>query len=46
MINVVGDVGLVLGTYFIFKHTGTLEMLGHVQAQPHTARSARTATAT
>jgi NADH-quinone oxidoreductase subunit L len=36
VINVVGDVGLVLGTYFIFKHTGTLEFLktfhvaGHV----------------
>ena len=27
MINVVGDVGLVLGTYFIFKHTGTLDFL-------------------
>jgi NADH-quinone oxidoreductase subunit L len=27
VINVVGDVGLVLGTYFIFKHTGTLEFL-------------------
>jgi NADH-quinone oxidoreductase subunit L len=25
VINVVGDAGLVLGTYFIFKHTGTLE---------------------
>src|SRR6202043_2012725 len=27
VINVVGDVGLVLGTYFLFKHTGTLEFL-------------------
>ena len=27
MINVVGDVGLVLGTYFIFKGVGTLDML-------------------
>ncbi|HEX4466857.1 MAG TPA: NADH-quinone oxidoreductase subunit L [Solirubrobacteraceae bacterium] len=27
VINVVGDVGLVLGTYFIFKHTGTLDYL-------------------
>jgi NADH-quinone oxidoreductase subunit L len=27
VINVVGDVGLVLGTYFIFKHTGTLDFL-------------------
>ncbi len=28
VINVIGDVGLVLGTYFIFKHTGTLDFLG------------------
>jgi NADH-quinone oxidoreductase subunit L len=28
VINVVGDAGLVLGTYFIFKHTGTLDLLG------------------
>ncbi len=28
VINVVGDVGLVLGTYFIFKHTHTLDFLG------------------
>ena len=27
VINVVGDVGLVLGTYFILKHTGTLDFL-------------------
>jgi NADH-quinone oxidoreductase subunit L len=27
VINVVGDVGLVLGTYFIFKHTGSLDFL-------------------
>ncbi len=27
VINVVGDVGLVLGTYFLFKHTGTLDFL-------------------
>jgi NADH-quinone oxidoreductase subunit L len=27
VINVVGDVGLVLGTYFIFKHSGSLEFL-------------------
>jgi NADH-quinone oxidoreductase subunit L len=36
VINVLGDVGLVLGTYFIFKHTHTLDFLqtfhraGHV----------------
>jgi len=28
VINVVGDVGLVLGTYFIFTNTGTLDLLG------------------
>ncbi|MCW3011813.1 MAG: nuoL [Solirubrobacterales bacterium] len=28
VINVVGDIGLVLGTYFIFKHAGTLDFLG------------------
>jgi NADH-quinone oxidoreductase subunit L len=28
VINVVGDVGLVLGTYFIFRHSGTLDFLG------------------
>ncbi len=27
IINVVGDVGLVLGTYFIFRHTGSLDFL-------------------
>jgi NADH-quinone oxidoreductase subunit L len=27
VINVVGDVGLVLGTFFIFKHTGTVDFL-------------------
>ncbi|MEO6496498.1 MAG: NADH-quinone oxidoreductase subunit L [Solirubrobacteraceae bacterium] len=28
VINVVGDIGLVLGTYFIFKGSGTLDFLG------------------
>jgi NADH-quinone oxidoreductase subunit L len=28
VMNVIGDAGLVLGTYFIFKHTGTLDFLG------------------
>ncbi len=32
VINVVGDVGLVLGTYFIFKHTHTLDFLGAFHA--------------
>ncbi len=27
VINVVGDIGLVLGTYFLFKHTGTVDFL-------------------
>jgi NADH-quinone oxidoreductase subunit L len=32
VINVVGDVGLVFGTYFIFKHTGTLDFLASFHA--------------
>jgi NADH-quinone oxidoreductase subunit L len=35
VINVVGDVGLVLGTYFIFKHTGTLDFIKTFRAAPH-----------
>jgi NADH-quinone oxidoreductase subunit L len=35
VINVVGDVGLVLGTYFLFKHTGTLDFLKAFNAAPH-----------
>jgi NADH-quinone oxidoreductase subunit L len=31
VINVLGDVGLVLGTFFIFRHTGTLDFLGTFQ---------------
>src|SRR3982751_3342049 len=31
VINVLGDVGLVLGTFFIFKNTGTLDFLGTFQ---------------
>ncbi len=27
VINVVGDAGLVLGTYFLFRHTGTVDFL-------------------
>ncbi|MGH2911153.1 MAG: NADH-quinone oxidoreductase subunit L [Solirubrobacteraceae bacterium] len=34
VINVVGDVGLVLGTYFLFKHTGTLDFLEAFKAAP------------
>jgi NADH-quinone oxidoreductase subunit L len=36
VINVVGDVGLVLGTYFIFKHVGTLDFV-HTFEQVDTA---------
>ena len=35
VINVVGDAGLVLGTFFIFKHTHTLDFLGTFAAAPH-----------
>jgi NADH-quinone oxidoreductase subunit L len=35
VINVVGDVGLVLGTFFIFKHTGTVDFLKTFHATPH-----------
>ena len=35
VINVVGDVGLVLGTFFIFTHTGTLDFLRTFAAAPH-----------
>ncbi len=34
VINVVGDVGLVLGTYFLFKHSGTLDFLGTFDSVP------------
>jgi NADH-quinone oxidoreductase subunit L len=36
VVNVVGDVGLVLGTYFIFKGTGTLDFLGTFEAASET----------
>jgi len=35
VINVLGDVGLVLGTFFIFRHTGTLDYLKTFAAIPH-----------
>ena len=35
VINVVGDVGLVLGTFFLFKHTGTVDFLKTFHAAPH-----------
>src|SRR5947209_16739260 len=35
VINVVGDVGLVLGTFFILRHTGTVDFLKSFAAIPH-----------
>jgi NADH-quinone oxidoreductase subunit L len=35
VINVIGDIGLVLGTYFIFKHSGTLDYLGTFKQAGH-----------
>jgi NADH-quinone oxidoreductase subunit L len=35
VINVLGDVGLVLGTFFIFRHTHTVSFLGSFAAAPH-----------
>src|SRR6201998_3744307 len=32
VINVVGDVGVVLGTFFILRHSGTLDFLGTFRA--------------
>ncbi|HEV2776557.1 MAG TPA: NADH-quinone oxidoreductase subunit L, partial [Solirubrobacteraceae bacterium] len=34
VINVLGDVGLVLGTFFIFKEVGTLDFLGTFERAP------------
>ncbi|HTR89266.1 MAG TPA: proton-conducting transporter membrane subunit, partial [Solirubrobacteraceae bacterium] len=39
VINVVGDVGLVLGTYFIFKHTATLDFPQTFKLAPHVFHS-------
>ena len=39
VINVVGDVGLVLGTFFIFTHTGSLEFLKTFAVAPHVFHS-------
>jgi NADH-quinone oxidoreductase subunit L len=35
VINVVGDVGLVLGTFFIFRSSHTLDLLATFHAAPH-----------
>jgi NADH-quinone oxidoreductase subunit L len=40
VINVLGDVGLVLGTYFVFKHTGSLDFLKSFHAAEATATHA------
>src|SRR3984885_11451089 len=40
VINVLGDAGLVLGTYFIFKHTGTLDFLKSFHAVESTTHPA------
>jgi NADH-quinone oxidoreductase subunit L len=34
VINVVGDVGLVLGTFFILRHTGSVDLLKTFEAVP------------
>jgi NADH-quinone oxidoreductase subunit L len=39
VINVVGDVGLVLGTFFIFRHSGTLDFLGTFEGAEEAFRS-------
>jgi NADH-quinone oxidoreductase subunit L len=35
VINVVGDVGLVLGTFFLFRHTGTVDFLKTFSSAHH-----------
>jgi NADH-quinone oxidoreductase subunit L len=40
VINVVGDVGLVLGTFFVLRHSGTLDLLGTFKAVDHGAFAA------
>jgi NADH-quinone oxidoreductase subunit L len=35
VINVVGDVGLVLGTFFVLRHTGSVDFLKVFHATPH-----------
>jgi NADH-quinone oxidoreductase subunit L len=39
VINVVGDVGLVLGTFFLFRHTGTVQFLQNFHAIHHAFRT-------
>jgi NADH-quinone oxidoreductase subunit L len=35
VINVLGDIGLVLGTFFIFRHTHSFDLLTTFRAAPH-----------
>jgi NADH-quinone oxidoreductase subunit L len=35
VINVVGDVGLVIGTFLLLRHTGTVSFLGTFKVLPH-----------
>src|ERR1700722_15202095 len=35
VINMIGDVGLVLGTFFIFRHTGTVDFVKTFREVPH-----------
>jgi NADH-quinone oxidoreductase subunit L len=35
VINVLGDIGLVLGTFFIFRHSHTLDFVATFHAAPH-----------
>jgi NADH-quinone oxidoreductase subunit L len=35
VINVVGDIGLVFGTFFLFRHTGTVDFLQTFSVAPH-----------
>src|SRR5207248_11247331 len=39
VINVIGDAGLVLGTLFIFKHTGTLDFVKTFNRAPDVVAS-------
>src|SRR4051794_16540774 len=43
VINVVGDIGLVLGTFFIFRHSHTLDYLGTFRQAAHLPQGALTA---
>src|SRR3954464_12829930 len=43
VINVVGDIGLVLGTFFIFRHSHTLDYLGTFKQASHIPQGALTA---